>query len=516
MNLARFLPALALIPWLSVPVQAETYKGLADLVASPELPALPDDSQSSTQVMKDLIERYELDLSRHATKVSLQESIQESLANNPIALQQFSLYQGLVWDSISTRREWLPSISFDSPTGAIGYNQKLTEIYALPQSSRSWSRTFTLQNGSQFKPQLKLEWSLLNLSRSSRLSAQKDEIYSQGLRLRQSIRDLILGVQSDYYELQMARQEEDVFEGIYEFSKKLISSLESKELSINNEKIIAALRARSLQALSLRVSSQQNVIRLSASLSSRMALPVDSFVLPSERLMVDGRWNTSLMRAIEIAMARREEIRIAQSQASSFNNQANALVRRYVPEVAAEAVGKVENNSYRLNQTASDDYLSANGYTLDKTLGVQVKWKIFDSGVLAAQSSAFRKRALSSLQQSELDRLTIDAQVKSAYAVYSSQLIQLPVVKRELDQSLLSLELRSEQSKNPTVTSITNLIQALDQYQSAASRWFLTIQKYNTAVAQLYRYTSQWPTGVGSQVGSTLRYVSGINLETND
>ena len=515
-RIRRYIPYLALLPCLASPAQAEGFKGLKDLVASPEMPSLPDNSESSTQIMSDLIERFELDLSRHAKRYSLEESIQRSLEKNPIALKEFRLYQGLIWDSIATRREWMPSITIDSPNGPVGYNRKLTEIYTLPESNNKWSRAFSLQEGSQGKPRVKIEWSILNLSRNSRLGAQKDSIDAQELKLRQSIRELVLDVQSDFYELQMARQEEDVFQGIYDFSRNLVAKLESNSSNQSGEKIIAALKARSLQALSLRVSAQQNVIRLSSSLASMMALPADSFVLPSERLAVNGDWGMKLLPTIDIARKRREEVKIAKVQADSFRQQAKALLRGYIPEVKVEAIGKVESSSYSLRQTQSDDYLDANGFTLDKSVGLNLSWKVFDSGVLAAQSSAFRKKESSSLQQSQLDLLNIDTQVKSAYAVYSSQLIQLPVVKRELDQALLSLELRYEQSQQPSVTTITNLIQAIDQYQSAASRWFVTIQKYNTAIAQLYRYTSQWPKGVGSQVDTALGYMSHVDLETTN
>lgn len=473
---------------------------------------LPDDSQASPQLMTDLIERYELDLSRRAKKVSLHESIQQSLVSNPQISKQFALYQGLVWDSIATRREWLPSVTLDSPLAPAGYSQKSIEFYKRPQKTQVSSRDFTMQNGYQYNPQLKAAWSLLSLSRSSRLASQKDNIYSQELRLRQSIRELVFNVQSDYYALQMARQEEDVYQGIFDFSRNLIAQLSAQKSSPGYGKIIAALKARSLQSLSLRVSSQQEVIRLSAALASQMGLPGDAFVLPSQKLALDGEWTSRLNQTLQEASQRREEIKIAESQSNALSNQADALLRNYIPEVSIEAAAKFEANNYGLNKTGSEDY-HQDGYTLDKSLGLRFKWTIFDSGVLAAQASSFRKKALASQKQAALDQLVINSQVKSAYAVYSSQLIQLPVVKRELDQSLLSLGLRVEESSYPTVTTISNLIQALDQYQSAASRWFLTIKKYNTATAQLYRYTSQWPNGVDELVGSSLQYLNGIDLE---
>ena len=103
---------------------------------------------------------------------------------------------------------------------------------------------------------------------------------------------------------------------------------------------------------------------------------------------------------------------------------------------------------------------------------------------------------------------------KSAFGTYTGQLIQLPIVKRELDQSLLSLESRTEECKTLTPTSIANLVHSLDQYQNAASRLFLLINNYNIAVARLYRFTSQWPVGVDELIKSSLHDLSEVNLET--
>lgn len=500
---------------LSSPVKSseyqQDYEHLVDLVRSPRPPINPQDGPNdSAEVMAEMIRDYEINLSAVAKKMSLKECISLALENNPNIMRQFRLYEGLVWDSISTRREWLPALTLDSP---IGYRNKTIETYSFPKSNSSSFRDFRLQNGSNLKPELKISWSLLNLSRNSLLQSQREDIFSQKLRFRQDVRELVLSVQSDYYDLQRARQEEDVFNGIYEFTQKLLHLSDSEHLSQESDDILAALKARSLQALSLRVSSQQNVVRLSASLASRLALPPDSFILPSEKLVIKGRWDQRLNETISTALERREEIKISNSQSKAATDRAKSLVRKYIPEIAAEASGKLENDNFRLNTNTSNSTSTTNAYTLDKFVGVRFKWTIFDSGVLAAQSSSFRKRAQASQEQAALDRLAVEAQVKTAYSAYASQLIQLPVVKREIDQTLLSLQVRSEQANSDSVSSITNLIQALDQYQSAASRWFATLQKYNEAIAQLYRYSSKWPPGVASQISSKLDYFQGINME---
>lgn len=500
---------------LSLPVKSSEYQqdfqNLVDLVRSQKPQSNPQDGPNdSAAVMAEMIRDYEINLSAVAKKMSLNECISQALENNPNIMRQFKLYEGLVWDSISTGREWLPALTLDSPTG---YRNKTIETYSFSQLNPPSTREFRLQNGSNLKPELKISWSLLNLSRSSLLQSQRDDIFSQGLRLRKDVRELVLGVQSDYYDLQRARQEEDVFNGIYELTQKLLRLSDSKNLSQESDDILAALKGRSLQALSLRVSSQQNVVRLSASLASRLALPPDSFILPSDKLALKERWNQRLNDTISTALERREEIKISNSQSKAATDRANSLVRKYIPEIAAEASAKLENDNFRLNTNTSNYISTTNAYTLDKLVGVRLKWTIFDSGVLAAQSSSFIKKAQASQAQAALDRLAVEAQVKTAYSAYAAQLIQLPVVKREIDQTLLSLKLRSEQANRNSVSSITNLIQALDQYQSAASRWFATLQQYNEAIAQLYRYSSKWPPGVASQISSNLDYIQGINME---
>lgn len=523
LKMARLLECLSPLPigllifFLSLSSPAKTreyqqeYQNLVDLVRSPkpliDQQVAPNDP---AEVMTEMIRDYEINLSAVAKKMTLNESISLALERNPNIVRQYKLYEGLVWDSISTQRKWIPALNLDSP---IGYRNKTIEKYSLSKNDPSSLRDFRLQDGSNLKPELKISWSLLNLSRNSLLQTQRENIFSQVLRFRQDVRDLVLNVQSDYFDLQRARQEEDVFNGIYIYIKNLLQLSDSEQLSQESDEILAALKARLLQALSLRVSAQQNVVRLSASLASRLALPPDSFILPSQKLGLNGRWEQELNDTISRALDRREEIKISNSQSKAANNRANSLVRKYFPEITAEAIGKLENDNFRLNTNASNNTSTVNSYTLDKSVGVRVKWAIFDSGVLAAQSSSFRKKAQASQEQAALNRLEVEAQIKTAYSAYTSQLIQLPVVNREIDQTLLSLQVRSEQANRYSASSVTNLILALDQYQSAASRWFATLQKYNEAIAQLYRYSSKWPPGVASQISSKLNYIQGINME---
>jgi outer membrane protein TolC len=504
---------ICLLP-LSMPAESseyqQDYQHLVDLIGPSEHLINPqDESIETAEAMAEMIRNYEIDLSKAAKKMTLDECISSALENNPDITRQFRLYEGLVWESISTRREWLPALTFNSP---IGYRNKKIETYTSRSNSSS-SRVIQLQDGSNLKPELKLSWSLLNLSRNSFLQSQQENIFSQELRLRQNVRELVLDVQSDYYDLQRARQEEDVYNGIYQLTSKLLRLISSRPLSHESDDFLAALKARSLQALSLRVSSQQNVIRLSASLASLLALPSNSFVLPSDKLVVKGRWDQRLNGTISTALERREEIKIAKSQSKASNELANSLIRKYIPELTAEAAVRLENDNYFLKTNTSDNSPRINTYTLDKFAGVQVKWNIFDGGVLAAQSSSFRKKALASQEQAALDSLTIEAQIKLAYSAYVSQVINMPVVKRELRQTLASLRVSTEQANKNSLSSITDLIQALDQYQSAAIRWFTTLQKYNEAIAQLHRYSSKWPPGVSRKVSSRLDYIQGISMD---
>lgn len=489
---------------------AHEHDELFGLVRSKDLPILNATQQISSETMKSLIKEMEIDLSRVAEKVSLDAAIHSALSRNPNLVEQYRLFQGLLWDSIATRREWLPSLNLDAP---LGFGSKSVELYSLPRAS-SWSRELSLKNGTNFKPELKLAWSILNLSRVSRLESQKSTIAAQGLNLRQAARELILDVQEDYYSLQRARQEEDVYQGIYNFCQRKIGSFgPSPKHSNQDSQVLAALRARALQALALRVAAQQNVVRLSASLAKRMALPTGSFVLPDKHLEIYGHWQSKLNQSVQTALANREEIKIADLRADALNSQAEATLRRYIPELTAEGVMKIENENYQLSRSNSADLLSAKGLSVDNSVSLRMKWILFDSGVLAAQASGLRKKASAINKQAELDHLQISAEVKSAYASYSSQLIQLPVLKSELQQALTSLDLRAVQANALNADLITNLIQSLDQYQSAATRWFAAQQEYNSSIARLYRATSEWPVEIAPQLTDILGYLEGIDFQ---
>lgn len=472
-----------------------------------DAPALLTNSDFPTSLEKE-IKKYIVDLDSLANRYSLIQAVEIGLASNPLLQRQYQQFQSISWKTIATRREWLPSLSISS---TLGLESKTTEAQRTQMPRSLSSNQFDLRSESLFRPIPKFSWSLINFSRSSLLQSQKTELMAQSLRVRQLARDLMLNIQTEYYNIQRIRKAQAVILTV----KKIcldIANIISTQSNESDQRQANSILARAASSESAWLSQQQQATARSAQLSALLAQPSNSYVLPSDNLIPSGEWGKDLDQSLLMARENREEIQISTLTSSSLRDQASAAMNRYLPEISLDALADYKYNQYELSKIGQTTEVG-NGLIADVRAVMTVNWKFFDSGVNAAQATALRKSSQALLNQSSLDLLQAESQVKTAYADYITQLLQFPTIARELNKATRALEILLSEDPLGSQDYSVRLIQGVDQYEKAAEKWFEVQANYNISLAKLHRYTSTWPNEFLPVIRSGMIPLDGVNLD---
>ena len=459
------------------------------------------------------IKQLEIDLSEKAQTLSLKQAITLAFNNSPRPLQAYRTYQAAAWISISTKRQWLPTIKGNLSAGSSG---SINDLRQRPESD-SWKKTLNLREASNYAPQLNLNWSIFNPSRTSTLNSQILATQSSSVAVRRSIRDLTLNVQEEYYRLQELRELEDTYQEIYEMCKSQYTRLKHSAFAsaTNSTDKFQAIETRALEALTLRVASQQRVIAASAALAAVIGLPEDSFILPAERLVPFGQWMLSLEDSLEKALKSNDKIIIADLNAKTISEKASATRLQYAPEISLEAKTSYNNEKFRIGNSGSPNIRTARGIKTDYSVGATLKWNLFDSGVLEASATSLDKQASALKLQAKSERLDTGRQVKSAYGEYTSQLILLPQTAMQLLTAKQALRQATNAPATPSSYQ-TEFIQSINQYQAAQVARLTTVASHNTSIAKLHNATATWPEWVIPLMEKSLDFASDISLTAND
>ena len=126
------------------------------------------------------------------------------------------------------------------------------------------------------------------------------------------------------------------------------------------------------------------------------------------------------------------------------------------------------------------------------SIGLGFTWSIFDGGVQTANAQASNAQARQQSAQAASTELQAMQEVRSSYG----QLLTARIALRSAQQAYLSAQLAQEASRARFavgVGDITSVVQTIQQLSQASEQVSEAILSYNTALAQLYRYTAIWP-----------------------
>lgn len=417
---------------------------------------------------------------------SLNQALEAGLLNNPQLAAAYAEIQGQQWNLIAVRRQWYPQI-----TASPGRNYLFSQDSSITTTklNRADVPTSSVNTGSTGAGvAMQLNWTFFDPTRAAQIKAAGENTKRQQLLFNVSARNLVLEIQGAYFKLQEERLLIDAFEEILASTTRQVRLAEEQ---FNNGLVSIAdvekIRTQQFSTLTVLINAYQKLIDVSASLAETMALKPGSLARPSEELSPLGQWDQPLQATINQALALREEIQASLAASASANWQATALFNKYWPQFSLGGSGAYLG----IHPTWGPQPYRR---SWDAAVGIGFSWKVFDGGISAAQAEAQRAAALRAQDQVEELRLRVSREVEQSYANYRASFLALASTQAQ-SQSARRAASAVQERFAVGVADMTDVVQALSQAINAANNYATAIRSYNSAVADLYRSSAQWPEG---------------------
>jgi len=449
--------------------------------------------------------RLEAQIGAQARPLSLQEAISSGIRANPQLLQAFSAIQQYEWQLIAAQRQWYPSLQLINGTPFAGVQwTSFTQDYATSPTAPPNYTSRTTQ--SAFQPGVSISWNAIDPTRQPNINAASESLKQQKLLFDVSARNLILEIEQAYFAIQSSRELIDSFRRIYAINEQQLAMLEAqRSIGMTTVLDVEATRSQLFVQLNQLVGYTRSYIEQTATLASDLALPEGVLAIPSEPAVLQGTWPLTLQQTITQALRQREEIRASLAAAEAARWSAVAALRSYLPAFQLVGSGSVIANDGTQSYSSGGVNGTSPTTTLNKTaaIGLGFTWAIFDGGIQAANAQAAKAQARQQSAQAATTELGVIQQVRSSYG----QLVTARLAYGSAQQAYRSAELAQQASRARFavgVGDITSVVQTIQQLSQAAEQLSQATLSYNTALAQLHRYTATWPAQTHTDVQQRL------------
>ncbi len=453
--------------------------------------------------------------------LTLDEAIALGIKNNPELVSAFRTIQQYEWQLVAAQRRWYPNLRFANGSPFVGYTaqtfvQRLyrpqsftsdlaataTEegsLSSLPESSQVTTTTSpqitTYSSNATFQPGLSFSWDAIDPTRQPSINAASEALREQKLLFIVSARNLILEIQTAYYALQSTRQLIDDFQEIYDINRRQLDFIQAQYgILMVSVQDLAQTETQLYTQLNSLINYTQSFLSEAAVLSRSLGMKSDELAIPSEKARLYPEWKLSLSDTITRAIEMREEILSSLAAAQQAKWRGLAAIRAYLPKISLIGSG---NLSYQSGVLSGQPGLNTSDYLAetrrwDTNVGLGFSWLMFDGGVQAAQSQSAYSLEAKNKSVAELNKLKAVEQVRSSYGKYRSADIAVHSARRAYKSAQLAQEAALARF-DVGVTSITSLVQTIQQLGQSSTQLSLAIKSYNSAVAELYRYSATWP-----------------------
>jgi len=436
---------------------------LALLVGGEGVQAKEAGSARSLEVLKHRLYSYRDNLERSSRRITLQQALALGLAQNPTLAQAYAQIDATRWAGVAIRREWFPSLKAgNNSSGLVGLQQQQANTLSLSS------------------PQLTLEWTFFDPSRTPRGKANAASLAADRFLFDVQARSLLLAIQQNYIDLQTLLKLEGDYRDLSTMVEGWRTLAKAKARGGASTPDVDQLTSQELALLITRIETHEQVIVAASNLAQSLSLSPGELVMPSDPLELQGQWTLSRKDTIAQALRLREEIQGSLAKGQSLAWSAVATRKGYLPSLSLEGSGSSQANS------------DASGLLSEADVGVNVQWTLFDGGILAAKAASQNRQQEQALQQAALDRLAVTAEVERNYAAYISSQIVVDSALAQLESARASVT-AAKRSFQADAGNATTLLQVLANTRGALEAYALALQKHNKSVAALYRYSARWP-----------------------
>ena len=497
MKKKQALLALCLPSSLGVVIILHQHEGLAKSIdggGTPKDLAQIDPTVSIRQRLIDLKKQVEL----KSVRRSLQECLQQGIQQNMQLSAGYATIQQQEYTLIGIRRQYLPTLSLTSLPPFLGkastqnsstqFQQVVVNPNATTQVISSPISNSSNQNYSQFAPYLSFTWSFFQPSLLASINAQKAQVQRQRLVFDVTARSAILSIQQAYFELQASKSLIDSFENIYRINLEQVDYVERRQKAgLINIGAVAQAKSQLYAQMNQLISFYERYLQSAASLALAMNVSTDQIILPADQLQASGSWSDSLEDTVSMALRLREEIQVYLNSEAAYTWNARASIRQYLPTLMLQGFYYGIYNNGLTDGVINYD----SGYTF-QALGLGVTWNIFDGGVAAAESQALKAQSRNARYLADYERYQVREQIRKTFAAYQTAILGLQNAKANLDAANKTIQVNQARF-SVGLAEITAIVQSMQLLGQASEAYSNSLLRYNTSVAELYRYSAKWP-----------------------
>ena len=430
--------------------------------------------------------------------LTMKNCIVIAIKRNPALLANYNLIQQNEWNLISARRQWFPTLNLGST------------IYGGQTSFQSLHKTNKTQaiynSYQQSLPSLNLSWYFLNPTIQPNIDSKLALLRAQRFTYDYIARGLILQVQTAYINVQSSQQLIKAYRDIYYNNKKQVDYL-TAQLAKGMIDIGALEQSKTTmyQQLASLVQYQQQLVSQASTLAQLLGYIDNTIILASDPLNSKEQWLVSLEETIENARRSREEIKAYLQTADSYRWNARTLLNSYLPSFYINYIASGNYQSGCLNEKnpSSCPNTPSTNNQLNNSLNLGITW-LFDGGQNAASANSSKSAATANENFAKNAETQAVQEVKTSYALYKNNDLALKLASKQLLSAQITSHVTSERFR-VGIGDVTTLVQAQQLLSSAVQTRVQTLQQYNLAIAQLYRYSALFP------LMSTIEILEAVN-----
>ncbi|MBF2003747.1 MAG: TolC family protein [Synechococcales cyanobacterium M58_A2018_015] len=325
--------------------------------------------------------------------------------------------------------------------------------------------------------------------RSALINAAAGQVRFQELEVERQTEQLILETILDYYALQQAGAQVNIFRANLEQAEQSLRDAQALERAgvgtrfdvLQAEVDVANARQDLTQQLSqLEIARRQLVQRLN------LAQSID--ISAADPIEVAGVWELGLDESIVQAYKNRVELEQQLIQRDIAQQNRRAALAQLGPQVSF-------SGAFNLNNDLDED----NGFLYNYQLGIGLRLSLYDGGAARSQANREESNIAIAEAQFEATRDQIRFQVEQAYSQLDANFANIQTTALAVEQATEALRLARLrfQAGVGTQTDVLRQQAALTQAQVNNLQ---AILDYNRALATLQRAISNYPDGFLSDV----------------